>query len=68
MSLTSARRFRAEFVNCADDFCGLGMAPAEEMLSTVARMVEVLKLPINMRKTRCARCPEKPIAFLGHRI
>ena len=67
-ALGYARRFCAEIVNYADDFCVLGKAPAAEMLSAVERIMEVLKLPVNARKTRCVRCPEEPIVFLGYRI
>ncbi len=63
-----ARRFRAEIVNYADDFCVLGKAPAAEMLTAVKRIMEELKLPVNERKTRCLRCPEEPMEFLGYRI
>ena len=63
-----ARRFRAEIVNYADDFRVLGKAPAAEMLTAVKRIMEVLKLPVNERKTRCLRCPEEPMGFLGYRI
>ena len=63
-----ARRFRAEIVNYADDFCVLGKAPAAEMLAVVNRLMERLKLPVNARKTRCLRCPEEPMVFLGYRI
>ena len=27
-----------------------------------------LQLPINVRKTRCVRCPDEPFEFLGYRI
>ncbi len=67
-ALGYARRFCAEIVNYADDFCVLGKAPAAEMLSAVERIMEVLKLPVNARKTRCVRCPEEPTVFLGYRI
>ena len=67
-ALGYARRFCAEIVNYADDFCVLGKAPAAEMLSAVERIMEVLKLPVNTQKTRCVRCPEEPIVFLGYRI
>ena len=67
-ALGYARRFCAEIVNYADDFCVLGKAPAAEMLSAVERIMEVLKLPVNAQKTRCVRCPEEPIVFLGYRI
>ena len=63
-----AQRFGAEIVNYADDFCVLGKAPAAEMLATVNRIMGVLKLPVNARKTRCLRCPEEPFEFLGYRI
>ena len=63
-----ARRFQAEIVNYADDFCVLGKAPAAGMLAVVKRLMQVLKLPINARKTRCLRCPEEPMEFLGYRL
>ena len=63
-----ARRFGAEIINYADDFCVLGKAPAAEMLAEVNRIMEVLKLPVNARKTRCLRCPQEPFEFLGYRI
>ena len=63
-----ARRFRAEIVNYADDFCVLGKASAAEMLTAVKRIMEVLKLAVNERKTQCLRCPEEPMEFLGYRI
>lgn len=63
-----ARRFGAEIVNFADDFCVLGKAPAGEMLAAVNRLMEGLKLPINAEKTRCFRCPEESLEFLGYRI
>ena len=63
-----ARRFCAEIVNYADDFWVLGKAAAAEMLTAVKRIMEVLKLAVNERKTRCLRCPEEPMEFLGYRI
>ena len=66
--LGHARRYRSEIVNYADDFCVLGKAPAAEMLAAVRRLMEALKLPVNERKTRCLRCPEEPMEFLGYRI
>ena len=67
-TLGYARRFRAEIVNYADDLCVLGKAPAAEMLTAVNRLMKALKLPVNERKTRCLRCPEEPLEFLGYRI
>ena len=58
----------SEIVNYADDFCVLGKASAAEMLAGVERVMDRLKLPINERKTRCLRCPEEPLEFLGYRI
>ena len=63
-----ARRFGAEIVNYAGDFCVFGKAPAAEMLAVVNRLMGKLKLPVNAQKTRCLRCPEEPLEFLGYRI
>ena len=46
----------------------LGKAPAAETLAAVRRIMERLKLPVNAEKTRCLRCPEEPLEFLGYRI
>ena len=67
-ALGYARRFGAEIVNYADDFCVLGKAPAAETLAVVNRLMDRLKLPVNAQKTRCLRCPEEPLEFLGYRI
>ena len=63
-----ARRFGAEIVNYADDFVVLGQTSAAEMLTAVNRVMERLKLPVNAQKTRCLRCPEESLEFLGYRI
>lgn len=63
-----ARRFGAEIVSYADDFCVLGKAPAADMLPSIAHLMERLKLTINVQKTRCVRCPAEPMEFLGYRI
>ena len=63
-----ARRFHAEIVNYADDICALGKVSAAEMLLAVNRIMNHLKLPVNVEKTRCLRCPEEPLGFLGYRI
>ena len=67
-ALGHARRFGAEIVNYADDFCVLGKARAAEMLTAVNRLMGRLKLPINAEKTRCLRCPKESFEFLGYRI
>ena len=67
-ALGYAQRFRAEIVNYADDLCVLGKAPAADMLAAVERLMASLRLPVNERKTRCLRCPEAPLEFLGYRI
>ncbi|MCY3613880.1 MAG: group II intron reverse transcriptase/maturase [Bacteroidetes bacterium] len=63
-----ARQFGAEIVCYADDFCVLGRASAAEMLMVITRLMNRLKLPINAQKTRCLRCPEEALEFLGYRI
>ena len=63
-----ARRFGAEIVSYADDFCVLGKAPAAERLTAVVRLMDRLRLPINPHKTRCLKCPEEAMAFLGYRF
>ena len=63
-----ARRYGAEIVNYADDFVVCGKAPAEAMRAIVERMMEQLRLPVNATKTRCLRCPDEPMEFLGYRI
>ncbi len=67
-TLGYARRFRAEVVNYADDLCVMSEAPAAKTLAVVERLMRVLKLPINDRKTRCLRCPEEEFEYLGYRI
>ncbi len=67
-ALGFARRFRSEIVNYADDFCVLGKAPAAEMLAAVRQIMGGLKLAVNDDKTRCLRCPEEALEFLGYRI
>ena len=62
------RRFRSEIVNYADDLCVMGRAPAAGMLAVVERLMQGLKLKVNEEKTRCLRCPEEPMEFLGYRI
>ena len=63
-----ARRFCAEIVSYADDFCVLGKAPAGEMLPAVTELMGRLKLTVNEQKTRCLRCPDEPMEFLGYRF
>ena len=66
--LGHAQRFCAEIVCYADDLCVIGKAPAATMLLVVQRLMTKLKLPVNEQKTRCLRCPEEPLTFLGYRI
>ncbi len=67
-ALGHAQSFSAGIVNYADDFCVIGKAAAADMLAEVGRMMKILKLPVNARKTRCVQCPKEPIEFLGYRI
>ena len=66
--LGHARRFEAEIVNYADDFVVCGKAPAATMRGAVEDMMERLRLPINVTKTRNMRVPDEPLEFLGYRI
>ena len=66
--LGHARRFAAEIVNYADDFVVCGKAPADMMRGAVEDLMERLRLPINVTKTRSMRVPEEPLEFLGYRI
>ena len=63
-----ARQFDAEIVNYADDFCVVGKTSAAQMLLAVNRIMTHLELTLNVEKTRCLRCPEQPLEFLGYRI
>jgi group II intron reverse transcriptase/maturase len=63
-----ARRFDAEIVNYADDFVVCGKAPADMMRGAVEDLMERLRLPINVTKTRSMRVPDEPLEFLGYRI
>ena len=38
------------------------------MLPVFTRIMERLKLPVNMEKTGCLRCPDEELEFLGYRI
>ena len=66
--LGHARRCNAEIVNYADDFVVCGKAPADMMRGAVEDLMERLRLPINVTKTRSMRVPEEPLEFLGYRI
>ncbi len=63
-----AQRFQSHIVNYADDICILGKAPAPVMLSAFTQIMDRLKWPVNMQKTRCLRCPDEALEFLGDRI
>ena len=63
-----AQRFGAHIVCYADDLSIFGRSPARQMLTAVERMMNQLQLPINHSKTRCLRCPQEPMEFLGYRI
>ena len=52
----------------ATRLCVLGKAPAPAMLAAVIQLMDVLKLTVNTRKTRCLRCPENSFEFLGYRF
>ena len=50
------------------DICILGKVPAAQMLPVFTQFMERLKLPVSMQKTRCLRCPDEDLEFLGYRI
>ena len=52
----------------ATRLCVLGKAPAAEMLTAVKQIMERLQLTVNEAKTRCQRCPDEALEFLGYRI
>ena len=62
------RQFSAEIVCYADDLCILGHAPAQTMLAVAKQLFSKAKLIVNAEKTRCLRCPEEALHFLGYRI
>ncbi len=63
-----AQRFGAHIVCYADDLSIFGRSSARQMLTAVERMMNQLQLPINRDKTRCLRCPQESMKFLGYRI
>ena len=63
-----AQRFGAHIVCYADDLSIFGRSPARQMLMAVEGMMNQLQLPINRNKTRCLRCPQESMEFLGYRI
>ena len=63
-----ACNFQAQIVNYADYMCILGKALAAEMLSAFSRIMEHLKLLVNLQKTGCLKCPDKSLEFLGYGI
>ncbi len=63
-----AQRFGAHIVCYADDLSIFGRSSARQMLTAVERMMNQLQSPINRDKTRCLRCPQESMKFLGYRI
>ena len=65
-----ARRFGAEIVNYADDFCVLGKAPAAAMLAEVNRLMEALKLPVNAPQDPMSSMPAGTVRVprIPHRL
>ncbi len=67
-TLGHARCCGAEIAHHADEFVVCGRVPAEAMRAVVERMMECLRLPVNVRKTHCARAPEEPLGLLESRV
>jgi len=62
------RRFDARIVNYADDFVILCRHSAQEARERMQRLMEVLKLTVNEKKTKVCRVPEESFDFLGYTI
>ena len=63
-----ARRHDTESVNHADDIRVLGRVPASGMLVLIRGIMDRLKWPLNEQQTRCWRCLQEPLVFLGYRM
>jgi group II intron reverse transcriptase/maturase len=62
------KRFEARIVNYADDFVILCRHSAEEARERMQKLMEVLKLTVNEKKTKVCRVPEESFDFLGYTI
>lgn len=62
------QRFEGRIVNYADDFVILCRHSAAEARERMQRLMEVLKLTVNEKKTKVCRVPEESFDFLGYTI
>jgi len=62
------QRFEGRIVNYADDFVILCRHSAAEARERMQRLMEVLKLTVNEKKTKVCRVPEGSFDFLGYTI
>jgi RNA-directed DNA polymerase len=62
------KRFEAHIVNYADDLVILCRHSAEKARERMQKLMEVLKLTVNEKKTKVCRLPEESFDFLGYTI
>ena len=62
------KRLRAHIVNYADDFVILCRGSAQEARERMQKIMNVLKLTVNEKKTKTCRVPEESFDFLGYTI
>ncbi len=62
------KRLKARIVNYADDFVILCRGSAQEARERMQRIMKVLKLTVNEKKTKTCRAPEESFDFLGYTI
>lgn len=62
------KRLGARIVNYADDFVILCRGTAQEARERMQKIMSVLKLTVNEKKTKTCRVPEESFDFLGYTI
>src|SRR6266567_2588343 len=62
------KRLEARIVNYADDFVILCRGTAQEARERMQKIMNVLKLTVNEKKTKICRVPEESFDFLGYTI
>jgi RNA-directed DNA polymerase len=62
------KRLGARIVNYADDFVILCRGSAQEARDRMQKIMKVLKLTVNEKKTKIGRVPEESFDFLGYTI
>jgi len=62
------KKLEARIVNYADDFVILCRGSAQEARERMQKIMNVLKLTVNEKKTKTCRLPEESFDFLGYTI